>query len=438
MAIENKTIEETCSAGLCTGCGTCVALCPNSAIKMIRSEGVYVPQLNGEKCNQCGICYEACPGHSVDFKELNLAMFGREAEDILRGNYVNCYIGHAADPSIRYKSASGGLVTALLIFAIEEGIIDGALITKMSDKNPLEPEVFITRSREEIISASKSKYCPVPANIAIKEILKQDGKFAVVGLPCHIHGIRKAEMLNKKLRKIVLHLGLMCNHAPTFSATEYLLQKMNVGKEDVKKIDYRGEGWPGGMSITLKNEERIFIPMFSNLYWGAVFQSYFIPIRCALCSDKICELSDISFGDAWLPELSGDRLGESIIVSRNRVSEELLQNAISKKKIELYETDSDKVLQSQGLRSVKKRINARISVFNGLSKKVPIYNQKLLESDLFDYIGAFSLYLQIHISSKQSLWVLLDPYLFLLRCANYLKSKLSSHAETSIPHQSAE
>lgn len=420
-----KNIEQTYNLGLCTGCGTCVALCPNSAIRMVRNEGRYLPQLNHERCNQCGICYEVCPGHSVNFEKLNFAIFGKKPKDILMGNYVNCYIGHSTDPAIRYNSASGGLVTALLIFAIEEGIVDGALVTKMNDNNPLEPEVFIARSKEEIIAASKSKYCPVPANIAIKDVLKEDGKFAAVGLPCHVHGIRKAEMINKKLRKIVLRFGLFCNHSPTFWATEYLLQKRDVEKEDIERIDYRGEGWPGGMSITLKNSSRVFIPQFSNVYWGAVFQSYFFPIRCALCSDKICELSDISFGDAWLPELSGDKLGESIIISRNRVSEELLQNAISKKKIELYETSSQRVLQSQGLRSVKKRINARISVFNSISKKTPVYYQKLPESDLFDYIGALSLYLQILISSKQSLWMFLDPYLFLLRCSSYLKSKLS-------------
>ena len=427
MSRWNKTIEETVSVGLCTGCGTCVALCPNSAIIMARNEDRYAPQLIQERCNHCGICYDVCPGHSVDFEELNFATFGKESKDILMGNYVHCYIGHSTDPSIRYNSASGGLVTALLIFAIEEGIVDGALVTRMSDKNPLEPEVFIARNKEEIISASKSKYCPVPANIAIKEVLKEDGKIAAVGLPCHIHGIRKAEMIDKRLEKIVLHFGLICHHAPTFLATEYLLQKMDIKKEDIQKIDYRGEGWPGGMSIKLKNGHKIFVPQFSNVYWGAVFQSYFIPIRCASCSDKICELSDISFGDAWLPEPSGERWGESIIVSRNRISEELLQNAMSKKKIKLYETDRQKVLQSQGLRSVKKRISARISIFKGLSKRVPAYNQKLLGSDLFDYVGAFSLYLQTNISSKRYLWILVDPYLSLLRCIDYLKLKLSSH-----------
>jgi len=129
-----KTIEKTCNAGLCMGCGTCAGLCPNSAICMRKLEDVYVPRLDEKKCNKCGICFEVCPGHSVNFKKLNLMIFGREHQDVLMGNYINCYVGHATDLNIRYNSASGGLITALLIFAIEEGIIDGALATKSSRK----------------------------------------------------------------------------------------------------------------------------------------------------------------------------------------------------------------------------------------------------------------------------------------------------------------
>ena len=165
----NNTIKEIVKDDLCTGCGTCVALCPEEAIKLTINErkGIYVPKIDEEKCNNCGICYTACPGNEVDFRHLNLEIFGKEPEDILIGNYLNCYIGHATDYDIRYNSASGGLVTQLLIFALEEGIIDGALVTGMKKDNPLEPEPFIARTREEIIEASKSKYCPVPANICL-------------------------------------------------------------------------------------------------------------------------------------------------------------------------------------------------------------------------------------------------------------------------------
>jgi len=408
-----KNIEDIVNAGLCTGCGTCVGVCPTSAIEIIEHDDRYIPKLNKKKCNQCGICFEVCPGHSVDFKRLNLMIFNRESQDILMGNYINCYIGNAIDPNIRYNSASGGLVTALLIFAIEEGIIDGALVTKMSDENPLKPKVFIARTRDEIISASKSKYCPVAANIALREIQKEDGKFAVVGLPCHIHGIRKAEMINRKLRrKILLHFGLICHHSPTFLATTYLLQKMNLKRENVKKIDYRGEGWPGGMSITSKNGTKKFIQEFSPFYWGYVFNSYFFPMRCILCNDKICELSDFSFGDAW--HLSNNRIGESIVISRNKMSEELLQKAAISNEIEIKEINRDQILESQGLEFVKRQHKTRTLLFKKLGKKVPIYNQKLPDSKTLDYFKPLLLYLNAYISSKRHLWNLIDVFPSLL------------------------
>jgi len=426
----NNTIKEIVKDDLCTGCGTCVALCPEEAIKLTINEkkGIYVPEIDEEKCNDCGVCYEVCPGHEVDFRHLNLEIFGKEPEDILIGNYLNCYIGHATDYDIRYNSASGGLVTQLLIFALEEGIIDGALVTGMKKDNPLEPEPFIARTREEIIEASKSKYCPVPANIALKKILdsEEGEKFAVVGLPCHIHGIRKAEQTNKKLKeKIVLHFGIVCNHTPTFLATEFLFKKVKIKKDDVKKLDYRGEGWPGGMLITTKNGNKIFIPYFSSNYWSIVFNSFFFPMRCTLCNDKICELADVSFADAWLSELMKDNnAGISLIISRNKISEEILNKATLKEKIELKKVDKNVPLQSQGLYSVKKRLKAHIRILRIFGKKNPIYHQDLLNSSFSDCLHALSFYFKNCLLSKRYFWSFIDLYRVLLEKASYYKSKL--------------
>ena len=403
----DETIVQVVKDGLCTGCGTCIALCPEEAIKLTINEkkGIYVPELNEEKCNNCGFCYEVCPGHEVDFKQLNLEIFGKESEDVLIGNYLNCYIGHSTDYDIRYNSASGGLITQLLIFALKEGIIDGALVTRMKKDNPLEPEPFIARTREEIIEASKSKYCPVPANVALKEILesKEGEKFAVVGLPCHINGIRKAEGINKRLKeKIYLHIGIFCGHAPNFLGTEFLLNKLGIKKEDVKNLSYRGEGWPGSMKVSLESGELLLL---LPDYWGGLFGlNFFTPVRCLLCSDGICELADISFGDAWLPELSDDKIGKSIIVSKNEIGEKLLQAMKLKNKIELNETSAKKVIRSQAgmLYFKKKNLNARSKLFKAVPK-----NNNSLESDAMDYLIALSPYLNAYISSKSFLRKLL-------------------------------
>jgi len=364
MMERKVTIEKIVDEGLCTGCGTCSGICPNSALYMvINSTGIYIPKLINDKCSKCGICFNSCPGKNFDFNNFNLRIFGKKPENILLGNFINCYLAHSTNHEIRYNSASGGLVTSLLIYALEKGIISSALVTRMKKDNPLEPEPFIARTKEEIIEASKSKYCPVPANIALDEVLKskEAERFAVVGLPCHIQGIRKAEKINEKLRnKIVLHLGIFCSHTLSFTGTRLLLKKINIEKKGVEKISYRGEGWPGKIRIDLKNGNQRYISNQSPL-WNIIFNSFFsTPTRCLLCNDLTAEFADISFGDPWLPEIvSKEEVGRSIIISRTKQSEELLNAANSDGYIELSQIESEKVIHSQRTFLHFKKINLK-------------------------------------------------------------------------------
>ncbi len=401
----DKTVVTVVRDGLCTGCGTCVAICPKDAMEMTisKSKGIYLPHVDKQNCNQCGICLETCPGHGVDFDQLNGGIFGKQPEDILLGNYLNCYIGHATDNNVRYNSASGGLVTALLIFALEQGIITGALVTRMNESSPLEPQPFIARTKEQIISACKSKYCPVPANIALKEIINEDGRFAVVGLPCHIQGIRKAELVNKKLReRIALLLGIFCSHPMSFSGTRFLLDRYGVQPEEVARLDYRGEGWPGHMTIHLKNGIKRLIPHldYNIFFWGL---NFFTPARCALCCDQGAELADISFGDAWLPELVGDKIGTSAIISRSARGEDLLKQAMSKGEITLSSLESDR---ARGMVAKKEQYGAMSRLAHLVGKKLPSYRTELPKAKLADYIAALELYLAIFLSRRYLWWLI--------------------------------
>ncbi|MEM2359157.1 MAG: coenzyme F420 hydrogenase/dehydrogenase beta subunit N-terminal domain-containing protein [Candidatus Jordarchaeales archaeon] len=219
-------------SGLCAGCGTCYSFCPNNAIRIIKNSknGFLIATVDEKKCSKCGICVEVCPGFSFDFEKTRLELFKENKVNFFVGPYLNAYLGYSTDHDIRYMSSSGGLVTALLLFALEEGLIDGAIVTKMEG---LEATPIIAENNEEIIAASGSKYCPVPLNIALKRVLETEKgkKFAIVGLPCHIHGVRKAEK-NKELKeKIAFLLGLFCGGAPTFSGTEFLFSLLGIKKK---------------------------------------------------------------------------------------------------------------------------------------------------------------------------------------------------------------
>jgi len=376
--------------GLCTGCGTCVGMCPQEAIEMFKdnSKGIYVPYISMEKCSLCGVCFKVCPGHFVDFKN---------ERTCLMGETPSYYLGHAIDHNVRYNSSSGGIVTALLLHALEKGIIDGVLVTKMSKDNPLEPESFIARTKEDIISASKSKYCPVPANIVLKEILKEEGKFAVVGLPCHIHGIRKAERFDKRLKdKIILHLSLFCGHNDTFLQTDFFLQKKGVKKQNVAKIDYRGDGWPGMITVLLKNGS-IKKTHFSE-YIGLHSLWFFAIRRCKFCFDMTGELSDISSGDAWLPSvMNQDTIGTSIVISRTRMSARIIQEAIREKKLSLKNIELSKVEQS--ISTITRKRDVKLQYLLPLGRAIPNYNVSLFKPRITNYIRVLMISFNIWIST---------------------------------------
>jgi coenzyme F420 hydrogenase subunit beta len=289
---------------------------------------------------------------------------------------------------------------------LEEGMIEGALVTRMKEDKPLEPEPFIARTREEIIDASRSKYCPVPANIALREILdsKKGESFAVVGLPCHLHGIRKARQVDKNLeRRIVLHLGILCGHSPNFWATESLLRRMKVKKKEVIKLDYRGEGWPGSMTICLRDGQTQTI-LYRD-YRSFMSSGFFTPTRCLMCSDQSAELADVSFGDAWLPEFKGDKAGWSMIISRTRLGEQLLERTRAKGCVELDRVTVNEAKRSQlgRLYFKKKVVKARLRLF----RRKPLFKTSLLEPSLVDYPLSLFPYVNHRLSQNRPLRLLL-------------------------------
>ncbi len=330
------------------------------------------------------MCFNVCPGREVNFKEISGSMAGNVQNDILIGDYQNCYTGYSTDDIMRYSSASGGLATQLLVTALETGRIDGALVTRMRKDYPLIPEPFIARTKEEIIEAARSKYCPVPANIALKTIIKEKGHFAVVGLPCHMHGIRKAEQFNPSLKdKIVLHIGIICGHCPNFWSTRIFLSRTGIPVDEVSQINYRGEGWPGNVVVNKKDGGRYPLPLSS--YYSVYGMPFYQPARCLVCCDMMAELADLSCGDAW-GEYNDDKQGRSILIVRSPSGKSMVDCALDNGAVELTPADAALVKRSQrnALYEKKKLVKAHMA----LSRINPDYKTNLLEPDVSDYLLA--------------------------------------------------
>lgn len=381
-------IKNIVKKGLCIGCGTCVGVCPTDAVEIkINKRGFYTPKINEKKCTDCDLCSKVCPqiNKTKNFDELNKFVFGKISDDKIIGNYINCYVGHSTDEILRFEASSGGVVTQLLITALEKGIIDGALVTRMRKDYPLIPDPFIARTKEEIISAMCSKYCPVPANIMLKEIInsKKNEKFAVVGLPCQIIGIRKLEMINKKLQeKIVLHIGLFCASTKSFFGTDFILKKKKIEKKNVRSIKYRGKDWPGYIQIE-HTKGNTLLPLLHPIYFGAAYP-FFANVCCVECTNHIPLFSDMSVGDPW--GIKKDPKGDSLLISRTVFGEEIIRISSNLNHIEIKDIKKDDLFVHSTIKMQKKAHNFFISTikefgfcsYNVLFSNISVMNKIFL------------------------------------------------------------
>jgi len=370
-------IRDVVAQGWCTGCTTCVGVCPARALTVQTTRyGAYVPVLDPQQCTQCGLCRKVCPAANENFHTLNEFVFGSVPRDILLGHQQGCYLGYATDEHVRWQATSGGLVTALLLHLLDRDHIDGALLTRMAADDPLRAEPFIARSAEDVRSAIGSKYLPVPLNQWLRTVIEEPGRYAVVGLPCHLHGIRRAEMHLPILKeRLVYHFGLVCSHTMSAEGVRFILNKMGIPQDDVHSVLFRGDGWPSGLRVRTKAGREKYMPNLDS-WWSEAFGRFaFSHEYCLICSDQTNEFSDISFADAWLTEiLRNDKKGTSIVVARTLSGRALLDDAVSSG-IAVLDTLSPKsTVQSQWFMTLfkKRNIVARVALDRMMGRPTPV------------------------------------------------------------------
>jgi len=336
--MEDNTIKKIVKTNLCTNCGACYAVCSEDAIDMRLNDrkGIFEPTIDEDLCTHCGKCLEVCCGKGYNFKEFYRKIFDDIPMDPWLGIYKELLTSNATDKELRFNSSSGGSLTALLLFLIERKIVDGAIVTRFSRNDPLMPEVIIAKTRKDIMESIGSKYCPVPANIALKEVARIPGKYAFVGLPCHIHSLRI--MMDKYAiyrERIILILGLMCSHTNTFNGTKYYLLQQGIKLNDIKAFGYRGNGWLGSISVTKRNNsikkfERNPQNIKEKNLLSTSFNYGFTLSRCLTCCDHLAEFADIVFGDPRLPEyVTNEHIGKSLVIIRTDFANALYQKAIT-------------------------------------------------------------------------------------------------------------
>ncbi|MCC7553923.1 MAG: coenzyme F420 hydrogenase subunit beta [Methanobacteriaceae archaeon] len=237
------------------------------------------------------------------------------------GTYKEAIAARSTEKKIQDVSQDGGIVSSLFIHALEEKIIEGAVVAGNSDEK-WKPEPVVAMTPEEIIEAAGTKYTMSPNVFAIKEAARQCGveKLGTVATPCQVLGIRKMQTYPFSTRfisdKLKLVLGIFCmENFPIASLDTFADAKLDSSLGKTNKMDIgKGKFWietdDGTKGVPLKE---------THGYEQA---------GCNICTDYVAEYADISTGSVGAPD------GWSAVLLRTDDGDSLFKSAVDEGLIE--------------------------------------------------------------------------------------------------------
>lgn len=356
----------------CVNCGACLSICPRIGIEENKPILIdYDPE--------CSLCFKYCPRTFFPKELFEKELFNKKIQkDSLLGNFQKITAAKSTDNNILGHAQNGGVVTTLLIHALNTELIDGVLMAN-KDENWY-PKPFIARTPEEVIRAAGSIYAMIPTLSVYKEAVYRSKieNLGFVGLPCQIQAVRKFQMwppLSDKYGKFRLIIGLFCSSNYSYESMYKLVQDLiGVSTREIKKVDVSH-----GKFIAYLNNgtiEEISIKGTSNYHYSS----------CEYCKDYTAEFADVSVGSVGAPsnnwnsviirtkegqQLFNDALIQEKVIVSNNIDLKKIKNASKKKKLRITEI-SDKFYSA-------------LKAFNITKSQLKVYTTLLSlgETDLF-------------------------------------------------------
>jgi coenzyme F420 hydrogenase subunit beta len=240
-------------------------------------------------------------------------VFGRERKPEEEfGIYLNVLVARSTNRNVLKVCQDGGVVTALLTFALKNKMIEGAAVSGIDKHKPLYPIPIFATTPEQILQSAGTKYFYSPNLLALQKAIEQDRKkLAFVGTPCQIETIRRIQIIPLKdyIEKLKLTIGLMCSGSFSYEGLveNYIKGKLGINPSGISKINIKTK-----FILAMKSSETKEIPLKSVQQYART--------NCSTCKDFSAELADISVGGLGLN-------GWSLVVIRTETAKKLFTDA---------------------------------------------------------------------------------------------------------------
>ena len=312
-----QMMNEVVDYGSCCECGSCVLVCPHNVIDYINDKPKQVAKESAafDFCGMsegigCDVCAQVCPRLFPRDFQLAPEVFKDEKPvyEGIFGNYRRILVARSSDKGILDSGQDGGVVTTMLAYMFEKGMIDGAAVSARDPELPAHPVPALVTSREEVLETAGSWYTYCPNNLALRQAEEKGcEKVAFVGVPCQITPIRKMQQADPSFldngkkkpahvtkqtgflkdhgARVDWNIGLLCSEVFTYQGlmVDKIQEDMGVPLDEVTKFNVKGK-----VLVYKEDGEVVDMPLKRS-------QEYARP-ECHHCGDFTGELADISCG----------------------------------------------------------------------------------------------------------------------------------------------
>lgn len=301
-------MKTVCELNKCTGCMACADVCTKAAIDVHVDMEACNAEIDDQKCIDCGACSRVC--------QVNAPVVLKKP--------ISWYQGWSRDETTRENCASGGFATEISRAFISQG---GIVFTCVFENGEFIYSAIETL--EDLTKIAGSKYIksnPSGMYKAVRRRLLAGEKVLLIGLPCHIAGVKN--YLTDKLKENLYTIDLICHGSPAPELLKLFLKEHEIELNSISAIRFRQKDH---FQVEQKEEND-----YKNVGAKGVLDSYMIGFLGGLFYTENCyeckyaqlnRVSDITIGDSWGSELPTEeqKKGISLALCQTKKGEQILK-----------------------------------------------------------------------------------------------------------------